>query len=431
MSSKTPKLSITIDKILLKEIESKFGVSENLENEKNIFYNAVKTSDDLTKCPIFNENRCLSNADKNIIDELNDILSDDANFFPSDKVKSMPSLSLDNSLENLESYYLDYLERDDSLVDASSSAPSEASSSSLQLQGKQKCSMKEFCNYPLFDTQCVSTFSTQIYTSNQIFENHYIDEEFLDEAFFLDTDNNNSKKNDSDKSELKVSVVKLSDREILSFVNPEIPKSVENNNHSVLRKELRVVLKKITQEEINKYGNANCNTNSCNKKMDICLLKELKVSLTRITDVKSSKLVKEKNNILYTIQESECYQENYYEINSRNELQETVKMQLKIKNSRYERKRKIEKNFDTDELKNEKVFVYDEHMSDLNDNEVVNHRYELAPLDEYTGTIILIQNETILKRSARIYTSTIYKILFAGKYAYGDNYRRTIENFGK
>ncbi|XP_044584137.1 mediator of DNA damage checkpoint protein 1-like [Cotesia glomerata] len=161
--------------------------------------------------------------------------------------------------------------------------------------------------------------------------------------------------------------------------------------------------------------------------------KELKVLLTRITDIKSPKLVEEKKDTLYKIQDSKFYQENnsedWYFDHSCYELQKTIKMQLKRKNSRYERKRKIEKNFG-DTLKNGKVRVYDGNMSDLNDNKIVTHGKEVTSLDECTGSIILIKNETILKRSARIYTSIIYKILFAGKYAYNDNYKQTIENFG-
>ncbi|KAH0560479.1 hypothetical protein KQX54_005116 [Cotesia glomerata] len=409
MSSKVPKLSITMDKILLKEFELKFGVSENSEiSAKDIFDNAVKNSDDdVIKSTIVTENRCLSNADKNIIDELNDILSDDVNFFPSEEVKSMPSPNLDNNYENLESFYLDYLERDDSSVDASSSAPSEASNSSLQLQGKQKCSMKEFCSCPLFDTRCSNTFSTQIYTSNEIFENHYINEEFLDEDFFLDIDNNSPKNDTEITSELQVSAVKLSDRAILSYANPGIPKRVENNNNSsVLSKELRVVLKKITEEEINKYINAK-NNNSSNKKME----KELKVLLTRITDIKSPKLVEEKKDTLYKIQDSKFYQENnsedWYFDHSCYELQKTIKMQLKRKNSRYERKRKIEKNFG-DTLKNGKVRVYDGNMSDLNDNKIVTHGKEVTSLDEYlieiAGGIVYKNISKNLKPPAMIVT---------------------------
>ncbi|XP_057321861.1 uncharacterized protein LOC130665467 [Microplitis mediator] len=271
MASKAPRLLIKIDKLIRNRSDSNYN--SNTEYGCIYFHTDINNSFDVASYSTVDDNHNLNNySEENLLHDLNEILTEDlgdSDFFAPD-INGCPTSPVvckqnDVSTPHINDY-TDCSQLDCPPIVVSSS---QISFPCIQEENKQ-ISNDVNPNNQLIDTEYEDYYSLETYTSNSYHCNSNVSSNFSNMEF-------NSSKSLCLQRDLRASVMEMTIDNQMSTVDPEICK---NNNYvkSLLQKELKVVVKKLTGEELSARIHASNNKNTMSWK------KELKVSLKKMTD---------------------------------------------------------------------------------------------------------------------------------------------------
>lgn len=507
MAPKAPRLLIKIDKIQLNRSGPNYNHSSNAEYGCIYFHTDINNSFDVASYSTIDDNDNLNNySEENLLHDLNEILSEDlgnSDFFAPDN--ECPTSSdvckqiKDESTPHINNY------NDCSQLDC---PPIVISSSQISFpciqEVNKQISNDVNTNNQLINTEYQDYYSLETYTSSSYHCDSNVTSNSSDMEFYSSkslclqrelrvssmemriddqiaaVNSNFCKNNNNDKlllnKELKVVVKKMTDEEILAWVNAR-----KNKNIVSRKKELKVSLEKMTDNEIVNYTRNNKsrddNLNGFDATQDSGYFESSFVSNTRDTiefyqdsdadaDAVMDSLIKLFSNIDDKTDEDEglagidCSgldvlnsnesrdvldsnetrddqpvnfdnEENPIDANSNdnnlNDSQKTVEGESKKRNLNNRKKRKI--NDKSYEYRCVKKFVYDFGLLGFNDDGEAFFSDNLVPQVE---SYRVYQSEKVtIKRSIRIGSSYSHKILFVGKIIVNESYQQSIKNIGE